>query len=54
MKTITIPKKFGYPKVNLWLNGKKYTFPTGEEINVEDEVADIIENAMALAPKIVV
>lgn len=53
MKTITIPKKFGYPKANLWLNGKKYTFPSGEEITVEDEIADIIENSMDLAPKYV-
>ena len=51
MKTITIPTKFGYPKFDMFINGKKYTFKSGEEITVEDYVADIIENAIALAPK---
>lgn len=52
MKTITIPKRFGYPTLDIYINGKAYTFKSGEEITVEDNVADIIENAMALAPKI--
>lgn len=51
MKTITIPKRFGYPTVDIYINGKAYTFKSGEEITVDDNVADIIENAIALAPK---
>ena len=51
MKTITIPTKFGYPKFDMYINGKKYTLTSGEEITVEDYVADVVENAIALAPK---
>lgn len=51
MTTLTIPTKFGYPKANIYLNGKKYTFKTGEEITVEDNIAEIVEKAIALAPK---
>ena len=52
MKTITIPKRFGYPTVDITINGKEETFASGVEINVEDSVAEAIENAIALAPKI--
>lgn len=51
MKTITIPIKFGYPTVDIEINNKKYTLKSGEEISVDDHVAEIIENAIALAPK---
>lgn len=51
MTTITIPKRFGYPTVDIYINGKKYTFSSGVEISVEDNIADIIENAVALEPK---
>ena len=51
MKTITIPKRFGYPTMDIYINGKAYTLKSGEEITVEDNVADVIENAIALAPK---
>ena len=51
MKTITIPKRFGYPTTNVSVNGKKYTLASGVEISVEDEVAEVIENAIALEPK---
>lgn len=51
MKTITIPKRFGYPTTNVSVNGKKYTLASGVEITVEDEVAEVIENAIALEPK---
>ena len=51
MKTITIPKRFGYPTVDIYINGKAYKFNSGEEITVDDNVADVIENAIALAPK---
>ena len=51
MKNITIPKKFGYPTLDVKVNGKVYTVKSGEEITVEDEVAEVIENAIALEPK---
>ena len=51
MKTITIPKRFGYPQLDICINGKKYILKSGIEISVEDEVAKIIENALALEPK---
>lgn len=52
MKTITIPKKFGYPTLDITVNGKEYTVKSGEEITIEDHIAEAIENAIALAPKI--
>ncbi len=51
MKTITVPKKYGYPTLGITVNGKEYTVKSGEEITVEDSVAEAIENAIALAPK---
>ena len=51
MKTINIPKRFGYPTVNININGKKYTLKTGVDINIGDGVAKVIENALALEPK---
>ena len=51
MTTITIPAKFGYPKFDMYINGKKYTLQSGVEITVEDHVAEVIEKALALAPK---
>ena len=51
MKTITIPKSFGYPTVDIVVNGKKYTVKSGEEVTIENHIAEVIENAMALAPK---
>ena len=52
MKTINIPKRFGYPTLDITINGKEYTVKSGEDISVEDHIAEAIENAMALAPKI--
>lgn len=52
MRTITVPKKYGYPTLDITVNGKEYTVKSGEEITVEDSVAEAIENAVALAPKI--
>ena len=52
MKTITIPKSFGYPTVDITINGKEQTFASGVEIEVDDSVAEAIENAIALAPKV--
>lgn len=51
MKTITIPKRFGFPTVDIYVNNKPYTFNSGEEITVDDHVAEVIENAIALEPK---
>lgn len=51
MKTLTIPKRFGYPTLDITVNGIKYTVKSGEEITLEDHVAEAIENAIALAPK---
>ena len=52
MKTITIPKSFGYPTTEIIANGKTYTLNSGVAITVEDHIAEIIENAVALAPKV--
>ena len=52
MKTITIPKKFGYPTLEVTVNGQIYSVKSGEPVTVEDNIADAIENAIALAPKI--
>ena len=54
MTTLTIPTKFGYPKFDIYINGKRYTLQSGVEITVEDHVAEVIENAIALAPKLVI
>lgn len=54
MTTITIPTKFGYPKFDIYINGKKYTLQSGVEITIEDHVAEVIEKALALAPKYVI
>lgn len=51
MKTITIPKRFGYPTLDVTVNGKVYTVKSGEEITIEDHIAEAIENAIALEPK---
>lgn len=51
MKNITIPKRFGYPTVGIIANGRHYTLKSGEEISVEDHLAEIVENAIALEPK---
>ena len=50
MKNITIPKRFGYPTVDIAINGKEETFQSGVEISVDDSIAEAIENAMALEP----
>lgn len=52
MTTITIPKSFGYPTVDIVVNNQVHTLKSGEEISVDDHIAEVIENAMALAPKI--
>ena len=44
-KTIIIPKRFGYPTLDIVVNGKVYTVESNKEIVVEDHVAEAIENA---------
>lgn len=51
MKTVTIPKRFGYPTAEITINGVEQTFRSGEEIRVENAVAEALENAIALEPK---
>ena len=51
MKNITIPKRFGYPTVDIAINGNEETFQSGVEISVDDSVAEVIKNAIALEPK---
>lgn len=51
MKTITIPKRFGYPSTKIVINGATYSLKSGEEISVDDALAEVIENALALEPK---
>ncbi len=52
MKKITIPKRFGYPTLDIVVNGIVHTVESGKEIEVEDHIAEAIENAIALAPVI--
>jgi hypothetical protein len=49
-KTITIPtnKK---PNYEILVNGKKYSYPAGETVLVPEDVAEVIENDLALEPK---
>ena len=49
MKSITIPKYNNPFTVNI--NNKEYTYKGGETIEVPDEVAEAIEDALELAPK---
>ena len=49
-KTITIPKSFGYPTADFWVEGIKYTYETGKAVSVDDKVAEIVSNAAALDP----
>lgn len=51
MKTITIPKRFGYPTLEITVNHKRYTVKSGEEITIDDALAEVISNALLLEPK---
>lgn len=42
-KKITIPKEFGYPTIEVWINGDKHSLETGKEIEVTEKVAEVIE-----------
>ena len=43
-KKITIPKSVGYPYATFDVNGKLYKYNSGAEVDVEDEVAEIVED----------
>ena len=45
-KLITVPVGYGYPYVKVWVNGKEYTVPTGEEVSVEDGVYEVLVRMM--------
>ena len=47
MKTLTIPKSFGYPTAKIVVNRNEHILNTGVEITVEDHIAEVIENAIA-------
>ena len=49
MKTITIPTN--YDPFRLTVNGKEYVYAGGSTVSVPDDVADVIENAIANEPK---
>lgn len=51
MKKIVIPKRFGYPTFDIVFNYKRYTLNTGVEIEVDDGLAEVIQNSIALQPK---
>lgn len=46
MKTITIPKSFGFPTLDIVINNVRHTFRSGEEISVDDHIAEAIMNAI--------
>lgn len=50
MKTIIIPERYGFPTVDITINGVMQTFNTGIEVEVSDEVASLIEEAEAMYP----
>lgn len=46
MKKINIPTSFGHPTVKVSINSKDYQLETGKDIEVEDFIADFIEDAI--------
>lgn len=50
-KKITIPREFGYPTADFFVEGIKYTYETGKLVSVDDKVAEIVANSTALDPK---
>lgn len=48
-KTITIPEDYK-PNYICEINGVKYSYPAGQTVEVPDDVAEIIENDIALNP----
>ena len=51
MVKITIPKSFGYPTAVFIVNHKRHVLQTGVEIEVDEAIAEVVNNAIALKPK---
>lgn len=51
MVKITIPKSFGHPTAVFIVNHKRHDLQTGVEIEVDDAIAEVVNNAIALKPK---
>lgn len=49
-KFVTIPVEFGFPSVDVWVNGTKYSYPTGEKVLVPDSVAEILLTRYSALP----
>ena len=49
-RTVTIPN-YVRPHYNVTVNGKRYSFPSGQTVEVPDGIAEIIENDIALDPR---
>ena len=50
-KTITIPVESGFPSVDVWVNGKKYSYPTGQAVSVPNEVAAVLQAEYSALPE---
>lgn len=50
-KVLTIPVESGFPSVDVWVNGKKYSYPTGQEVSVPEEVAAILQAKYSALPE---
>ena len=50
-KTITIPAESGFPSIDVWVNGKKYSYPTGQSVSVPDEVAAVLQAGYSVLPE---
>lgn len=50
-KLLTIPVESGFPSVDVWVNGKKYSYPTGQEVSVPEEVAAILQAKYSALPE---
>lgn len=45
-KKITVPVKYGYPYVKVWLNGNEHTVYTGKEVSVGDSIYEVLMQMM--------
>ena len=45
-KKITVPVEYGFPYVEVWVNGKKHTVYTGKEVSVGDAIYEILVRMM--------
>ena len=49
-KTVVIPT-YVKPYYTVMVNGKKYTYPSGQAVELPDGIAEIVENDIALDPR---